>query len=79
MQTARLFFNGRSQALRLPKAFRFEGIRLRNVLEREGTPVGPLDTQIAAHALAPGVFLVTNNTREFARVPCLRLENRVKR
>lgn len=49
--------------------------RLRNVLERDGTPIGPLDTQIAAHALALGVTLVTNNTREFARVPGLRLEN----
>ncbi|MDP2823784.1 MAG: type II toxin-antitoxin system VapC family toxin [Sulfuritalea sp.] len=49
--------------------------RLRNVLERDGTPIGPLDTQIAAHALALGVSLVTNNTREFARVPGLRLEN----
>jgi tRNA(fMet)-specific endonuclease VapC len=49
--------------------------RLRNVLERAGTPIGPLDTQIAAHALALGVTLVTNNTREFSRVPGLRLEN----
>lgn len=52
--------------------------RLRNVLERDGTPIGPLDTQIAAHALALGVSLVTNNTREFTRVPGLRLENWVK-
>lgn len=52
--------------------------RLRNVLERDGTPIGPLDTQIAAHALALGISLVTNNTREFARVPGLRLENWVQ-
>lgn len=52
--------------------------RLRNVLERDGTPIGPLDTQIAAHAMALGVSLVTNNTREFVRVPGLRLENWVK-
>jgi len=43
--------------------------RLRAVLEAGGTPIGPLDTQIAAHALALGVTLVSNNTREFARVP----------
>jgi tRNA(fMet)-specific endonuclease VapC len=52
--------------------------RLRNVLERDGTPIGPLDTQIAAHALVLGISLVTNNTREFARVPGLRLEDWVK-
>lgn len=49
--------------------------RLRHTLERNGTPIGPLDTQIAAHALALGVSLVTNNTLEFVRVSGLRLEN----
>jgi tRNA(fMet)-specific endonuclease VapC len=49
--------------------------RLRALLEAAGTPIGPLDTQIAAHALALGVTLVSNNTREFARVPGLRLDN----
>lgn len=44
-------------------------------LEAAGTPIGPLDTQIAAHALALGVTLVSNNTREFERVPGLRLED----
>jgi tRNA(fMet)-specific endonuclease VapC len=37
--------------------------------------LGPYDTQIAAHAHAIGVTLVTNNTREFGRVPGLRVEN----
>jgi tRNA(fMet)-specific endonuclease VapC len=49
--------------------------RVRNQLESAGTPIGPLDTQIAAHALSLGVTLVSNNTREFARVPGLRLVN----
>jgi tRNA(fMet)-specific endonuclease VapC len=49
--------------------------QLRTTLESQGTPIGPLDTQIAAHALALGVTLVTNNTREFARVNNLKLEN----
>jgi tRNA(fMet)-specific endonuclease VapC len=49
--------------------------RLRAALEAAGTPIGPLDTQIAAHALALGVTLVTHNTREFARVPGLRLDD----
>ncbi|MCE9633604.1 MAG: type II toxin-antitoxin system VapC family toxin [Methylophilales bacterium] len=41
---------------------------LRAALEKQGTPIGPLDTMIAAHALSLGVTLVTNNTREFDRV-----------
>jgi len=48
---------------------------LRYTLERLGTPIGPLDTQIAAHALALEVMLVTNNVREFARVSGLNLIN----
>jgi len=44
-------------------------------LEASGMPIGPLDTQIAAHALALGVTLVSNNLREFQRVPGLRLVN----
>jgi len=49
--------------------------RLRATLEAAGTPIGPLDTQIAAHALALAldVTLVTHNTRELSRVPGLRL------
>ena len=49
--------------------------KLRAHLERQGTPIGPLDQQIAAHALALGVTLVTNNLREFERVPDLQVEN----
>ena len=48
---------------------------LRYTLERLGTPIGPLDTQIAAHALALEVTLATNNVREFGRVPGLNLIN----
>lgn len=48
---------------------------LRAALERQGQPIGALDTMIAAHGLALNAVLVTNNTREFARVPGLRLEN----
>ena len=48
---------------------------LRTDLERRGQPIGTLDTMIAAHALASNTILVTNNTREFERVPGLRLEN----
>lgn len=48
---------------------------LRCALEAAGTPIGPLDTQIAAHALTLGCTLVTNNLREFDRVAGLALEN----
>jgi tRNA(fMet)-specific endonuclease VapC len=48
---------------------------LRAQLEAAGTPIGPLDTQIAAQALALGITLVTNNLREFHRVPGLKLAN----
>lgn len=44
-------------------------------LERRGTPIGSLDTMIAAHALSLQALLVTNNTREFAKVPGLQLDN----
>ena len=48
---------------------------VRAELERLGTPIGPLDTMIAAHALALGLTLVTNNEREFCRVPGLKVQN----
>ena len=47
---------------------------LRATLEASGTPLGNLDMQIAAHALAMGAILVTND-QAFARVPALALEN----
>lgn len=51
---------------------------LRAELERRGSPIGPLDTIIAAHAIAAGVVLVTNNAREFGRVRGLRCEDWTK-
>lgn len=44
---------------------------LRLMLERAGTPIGPNDLLIAAHALAADLILVTGNLREFQRVPML--------
>ena len=49
--------------------------RVRAELERQGNPIGALDTMIAAHALALNATLVTNDTREFERVNGLRLAN----
>lgn len=48
---------------------------LRAHLEKAGTPVGAYDLQIAGMALAHNLTVVTRNTREFARVPGLRVEN----
>ncbi len=49
--------------------------RLCGQLEAKGTPIGSMDMLIAAHALSLGVRLVSNNLREFRRIPGLRLEN----
>ena len=49
--------------------------RVRAALEKNGTPIGPLDTQIAAHAKSLCMTLVTNNTREFERVKGLMIED----
>ena len=49
--------------------------KIKTDLQKLGTPIGPLDTLIAAHARAIGAVLVTNNTKEFARVNDLRLED----
>ncbi len=48
---------------------------LRAELKAHGTPIGDFDEMIAAHALAIGAVVVTNNTRHFSRVPGLVIEN----
>lgn len=48
---------------------------IRAVLQQQGQPIGNNDLWLAAHALAEGWTLVTNNTREFDRVPGLQVEN----
>ena len=47
-------------------------------LDRRGTPIGGFDALIAAHALALGITLVTNNIKHFARVEGLRTESWVR-
>jgi tRNA(fMet)-specific endonuclease VapC len=49
--------------------------RLKAHLRPNGTQVGEFDTQIAAHALAEQLILVTHNTRHFENVPGLKLED----
>lgn len=50
-------------------------VRIRSDLQQKGTPIGPNDLWIAAHALTHKLTLVTHNTREFSRVKGLKLEN----
>jgi len=49
--------------------------RIRVRLETRGSPIGPLDTLIAAHAVSVGAVIVTNNTKKFSRVENLAVEN----
>jgi tRNA(fMet)-specific endonuclease VapC len=51
---------------------------LRAHLEKQGTPIGSLDMLIAAHALSINCTLVTNNEKEFIRIPDLKVDNWVK-
>jgi tRNA(fMet)-specific endonuclease VapC len=48
---------------------------IRAFLASQGTPIGPYDLQIAAIAVANDLTVITNNTREFERVPGLKLED----
>ncbi|HET7117314.1 MAG TPA: PIN domain-containing protein [Hanamia sp.] len=52
--------------------------RIRTDLENAGTPIGPLDTMIAAHAKRLKLTLVTNNEKEFNRVDGLEITNWLK-
>lgn len=49
--------------------------RIKRELAAKGTPIGGNDTMIAGHALAGDCVLVTNNTREFARIEGLKIED----
>lgn len=49
--------------------------KIRFDLEKKGTPIGPLDLLIAAHAKSLNLTLVTNNEKEFTRISDLKVEN----
>ena len=51
---------------------------IRSALEKVGQPIGENDLHIAAHARSEGLVLVTNNEREFQKVPALQIENWIK-
>jgi tRNA(fMet)-specific endonuclease VapC len=53
----------------------FHSGSLRAELATTDNPIGPYDQLIAGHARSQGLILVTNNRREFDRVPGLRTEN----
>jgi tRNA(fMet)-specific endonuclease VapC len=48
---------------------------IRAALEQKGTPIGDNDLHIAGHARSLGLIIVTNNLREFERVPGISVEN----
>lgn len=52
--------------------------QIRSELAKAGKPIGSYDQMIAGHARSQGLVLVTNNEKEFERVPALRLENWVR-
>ena len=66
------------QPCALPMAAAEHCGHVRATLQQQGQPIGNNDLWLAAHALAEGWTLVTNNTREFTRVPGLRVENWVE-
>ena len=49
--------------------------KIRATLKKKGTPIGAMDLLIASHAVFLNAVLVTDNTREFQRVPDLKIEN----
>lgn len=68
-------FAARLEVLRYdPEAAAHTG-QLRAELVREGKQIGPYDQMIAGHARSRGLILVTNNRREFDRVPGLRVDD----
>jgi tRNA(fMet)-specific endonuclease VapC len=68
-------FSARLEVLPFPAKAATHCGQIRAELERLGKPVGRHDMLIGAHARAEGLVVVTNNAREFQRVPGLRVEN----
>ena len=68
-------FSREVDVLALPAAAGLHYGEVRAALQKAGTPIGNNDLWIAAHALALGLPLVSNNLGEFQRVPGLKLEN----
>lgn len=69
------FFLQHIEVLDYPASAADDYGNIRAALKSRGRLIGPNDTLIAAHARCLGLTLVTNNTREFERVPGLKVEN----
>lgn len=69
------YFISRLQVLAFDSPAALHYGQLRAELERAGTPCGAYDMLIGAHARSEGLTIVSNNMREFARMPGLRAEN----
>ena len=68
-------FSARLEVLDYDVAAAQHSGQIRAELTSNGRPIGPYDQMIAGHARSLGLILVSNNVREFERVPGLRLEN----
>jgi tRNA(fMet)-specific endonuclease VapC len=68
-------FTARLEVLAFPPNAAVHFGQIRADVERRGTPLGPLDMLIGAHARAEGLIIVTNNALELRRLPGLRVEN----
>lgn len=68
-------FFGRLDILSFDNAAAAHAATIRAELAAAGAPIGAYDVQIAGHARSLGLIVVTNNTREFERVPGLRVQN----
>lgn len=64
--------------IQLDRSSAIEAAIIRAQLEKKGTPIGPYDLLIAGTAKSRNMILVSNNTKEFQRVPGLALENWVE-
>lgn len=68
-------FRSRLQVLPYDEAAASHYGQIRSTLEKAGKPIGVNELHIAAHARSQGLTLVTNNLREFGRVPGLQTDN----
>ena len=68
-------FLGYVEVLDFPDAATSYYAKIRADLKKRGAMIGANDLSIAAHARSLGLTLVTNNTREFGRIPHLAMEN----
>ena len=68
-------FAARLEVLKYDQEAAAHAGQLRAELARHGTPIGPYDQMIAGQARSHGLIIVTNNRREFDRVPGLRIED----